>query len=76
MDEHAKAKQGGYAPTAAQIDAIETDGKTLLLSAAAGSGKTATLTARVVRLLTVERRDVSKMVIVTFTVAAAQDLKN
>ena len=75
MDGNATAKKGGYAPTAAQTDAIRTDGKTLLLSAAAGSGKTATLTARVVRLLTAERRDVSKMVIVTFTVAAAQDLK-
>ena len=75
MDENTVVKQDGYAPTAAQTDAIEANDKTLLLSAAAGSGKTATLTARVVRLLTVDRRDVSKMVIVTFTVAAAQDLK-
>ncbi len=75
MNRSANANKSGYAPTAAQTAAIETDGKTLLLSAAAGSGKTATLTARVVRLLTVERRDISKMVIVTFTVAAAHDLK-
>ena len=63
--------------TPAQIDAITTRNKTLLLSAAAGSGKTTTLTERVIRMLTdPERpRDVSRMVIVTFTVAAADDLK-
>ncbi len=32
--------------TSAQIDAMDTRGKTLLVSAAAGSGKTATLTSR------------------------------
>ena len=63
--------------TAAQRAAIETRDKTLLVSAAAGSGKTTTLTERVIRLLTdpTHPYDVSRLVIVTFTVAAANDLK-
>lgn len=63
--------------TEAQYRAITTRDKTLLLSAAAGSGKTTTLTERVIRMLTdpTDPRDVSRMVIVTFTVAAASDLK-
>ncbi|MBP5610105.1 MAG: UvrD-helicase domain-containing protein, partial [Clostridia bacterium] len=61
----------------AQRAAIETRDKTLLVSAAAGSGKTTTLTERVIRLLTDPEnpRDVSRLVIVTFTVAAANDLR-
>lgn len=62
-------------PTQAQQAAIETQGKTLLLSAAAGSGKTSTLTQRIIRSLTEERRDISGMLIVTFTRASAADLK-
>ena len=64
--------------TEAQYRAITTRDKTLLLSAAAGSGKTTTLTERVIRMLTdpTDPRDVSRMVIVTFTVAAASDLKD
>lgn len=57
--------------------AIETHGKTLLVSAAAGSGKTATLTERIVRSITDENNpaDISKMLIVTFTRLSAADLK-
>lgn len=60
-----------------QTKAIETHGKTLLVSAAAGSGKTATLTERIIRSLTRETdpADLSRMLIVTFTRAAAADLK-
>lgn len=38
--------------TADQLAAIETRGKSLLVSAAAGSGKTTVLTERIIRLLT------------------------
>ena len=57
--------------------AINTRGKTLLVSAAAGSGKTATLTERIVRSITDESNpaDISKMLIVTFTRLSAADLK-
>ncbi len=63
--------------TAAQEAAISQRNKTLLLSAAAGSGKTSTLTERIIRSITDEAcpADISKMLIVTFTRASAADLK-
>ena len=63
--------------TAAQIAAINTKNKTLLLSAAAGSGKTTTLTQRIISAITDPEKpaDISKMLIVTFTRASAADLK-
>ena len=75
MEQNATIQERSW--TAAQTAAIETRGKTLLVSAAAGSGKTTTLTERVIRLLTdpTDPHDVSRMVIVTFTVAAANDLR-
>lgn len=63
--------------TPAQSAAIETRGKDLLVSAAAGSGKTATLTERIIRSLKDKENpaDISKMLIVTFTRAAAGELR-
>ncbi len=63
--------------TEAQNAAIKIHHKTLLVSAAAGSGKTATLTERIIRSITDldHPADVSKMLIVTFTRAAAEELK-
>ncbi len=64
--------------TAAQQAAIDFCGDNLILSAAAGSGKTATLTQRIIRLLTDPREEVSlsRMLIVTFTNAAAGELRS
>lgn len=63
--------------TPAQSAAMSTLGRTLLISAAAGSGKTATLTERIIRRLTHPEHpaDLSRMLIVTFTRAAASELK-
>lgn len=62
--------------TSAQLAAIDTSGKTVLVSAAAGSGKTFTLTQRIIKkLLNDKDADISRMLIVTFTRASAQDLK-
>ncbi len=63
--------------TAAQQAAMDIRGKTLLVSAAAGSGKTATLTERIIRRITDETApvDLSELLIVTFTRAAAEELK-
>ncbi len=63
--------------TKAQQSAIDIRGKTLLVSAAAGSGKTATLTERIIRRITDtdSPADISKMLIVTFTRAAATELR-
>jgi len=62
--------------TKPQETAINTHGKTLLVSAAAGSGKTATLTERIIRsLMKEDGLDISRMLIVTYTRAAAAELK-
>ena len=56
---------------------MSTMGRTLLVSAAAGSGKTATLTERIIRRITDPQNpaDLSRMLIVTFTRAAAAELR-
>ncbi len=60
-----------------QLRAIENRDKTLLVSAAAGSGKTATLTERIIRSLTDEKNPISidSLLVVTFTNAAAAELR-
>lgn len=64
--------------TEAQTRAIDHKGGNLLVSAAAGSGKTATLTERIIRLLTADgsEADVRRMLVVTFTKAAAGELRD
>ena len=63
--------------TAAQRAAIDCRDKSLLVCAAAGSGKTATLTERIISSLTdtVAPVDIDRMLIVTFTRAAAAELR-
>lgn len=61
--------------TPAQTAAMETHGRTLLVSAAAGSGKTFTLTQRIIKSIINENKDISDFLIVTFTRAAAGELK-
>ena len=61
-----------------QIDAIYSTGGTVLVSAAAGSGKTSVLVQRVIERITNEKNpiDLDKFLIVTFTNAAAQEMKD
>jgi len=63
--------------TEAQKAAIELEGHSLLVSAAAGSGKTAVLTERIIRRITAKENplDITRCAIVTFTRAAASELK-
>lgn len=62
--------------TVHQTQAIEASGGSLLVSAAAGSGKTAVLTERVIRMLTGEVPvPADRLIIVTFTVAAAEEMR-
>ncbi len=63
--------------TADQLDAIEARGGTILVSAAAGSGKTAVLVERVTRLVTDPDNpvDADRLVVVTFTKAAAAEMR-
>ncbi len=61
--------------TKAQELSIEHTGSDLIISAAAGSGKSATLTERIIRKIK-GGGDISKMLIVTFTKAATGELKS
>ena len=63
--------------TPAQQDAIQTRGSTVLVSAAAGSGKTRVLTERLMAYLTDAESpaDVDQFLIITFTRAAAGELR-
>jgi ATP-dependent helicase/nuclease subunit A len=61
--------------TKQQLAAITTRGKNLLVSAAAGSGKTAVLVERVCHYLVNLRQDVERLLVVTFTEAAAAEMR-
>ena len=64
--------------TEAQQNAIEARDGTVLVSAAAGSGKTAVLVERAIRRMTDPESpmDVSRLLVVTFTRAAAAEMKS
>ncbi len=64
--------------TPEQSSAISLRDRTLLVSAAAGSGKTAVLTERIIKKLTDKENpsDISRFLIVTYTKAAASELKS
>ena len=63
--------------TSEQKNAIENRGGSLLVSAAAGSGKTAVLTERVLRRVTDPENpiDITQLLLVTFTKAAASEMR-
>lgn len=61
--------------TEEQNEAITVRNKNLLVSAAAGSGKTAVLTERIIRLVTEDKVSLENMLIVTFTNAAAGEMR-
>ena len=56
---------------------IDARGCSVLVSAAAGSGKTAVLVERLIRLLTDEKHpvDIERLLVVTFTNAAAAEMR-
>lgn len=61
--------------TKEQENAINSRGKNLLVSAAAGSGKTAVLVERIIKLIIHDKIDIDKLLIVTFTNAAAAEMR-
>lgn len=61
--------------TKAQQRAIDLRDKNILVSAAAGSGKTAVLVERILKLIIDERVGVDELLVVTFTKAAAAEMK-
>ena len=62
--------------TERQQSAIKIRDKNLLVAAAAGSGKTAVLVERIIRMILDDNLDVDRMLIVTFTNAAAQEMRS
>ena len=63
--------------TQEQSMAIELHGRNILVSAAAGSGKTAVLVERIVRMVCDEAHpvDIDRLLVVTFTNAAAAEMR-
>ncbi|MBR6700142.1 MAG: UvrD-helicase domain-containing protein [Firmicutes bacterium] len=59
----------------AQLSAINTRNSNILVSAAAGSGKTAVLTERIKSLIVSQDAGIDEMLIVTFTNAAAGEMR-
>ena len=60
--------------TKEQESAINTKGTNIIVSAGAGSGKTAVLTARTLRILK-EGTHINELLVLTFTNAAAAEMK-
>ena len=61
--------------TKEQLDAINKDNSNIIVSAGAGSGKTAVLTERVIRKLK-SGVDINHLLVLTFTNAAASEMKD
>lgn len=62
--------------TEKQKCAIDRSGCNLIVSAAAGSGKTAVLVERIIRKIINDKTDIDELLITTFTEAAASKMKN
>ena len=67
----------GITYTEEQRQVIDTHGCNILVSAAAGSGKTAVLTERIVKMISDEKHpvDIDRLLVVTFTNAAAAEMR-
>ena len=73
MSEKKQEREVSY--TNEQNAVIYEKNKNILVSAAAGSGKTAVLVERILRIVEEERVDINRMLIVTFTNAAAGEMR-
>ena len=58
-----------------QREAIELRDRNLLVSAAAGSGKTAVLVERIIQIVIKDKIDIDQLLVVTFTHAAAAEMR-
>ena len=61
--------------TTEQMQAIKLKGANILVSAAAGSGKTSVLVERIVNKIINDGVDIDKILVVTFTNAAASEMR-
>ena len=55
--------------------AVSTFGRDVLVAASAGTGKTTILTERVLQALTAQGLDVTRILVLTFTEAAAEEMR-
>lgn len=60
----------------AQSEVVQSDAKKLLVLAGAGTGKTTTMLARISRLIDEEKADVQSILVLTFTNAAACEMRD
>lgn len=60
-----------------QLEVINCRERNILVSAAAGSGKTAVLVERIIKMITDEKEpvDIDRLLVVTFTRAAASEMR-
>ena len=58
-----------------QLSAITQKGNNILVAAAAGSGKTTVLVERIIRKIINDNVDIDKILVVTFTNAAASEMR-
>ena len=65
----------GMTWTESQKKVIDRRERNILVSAAAGSGKTAVLVERIIQKITQDKVDIDKLLIVTFTNAAAAEMR-
>lgn len=72
MDDYILTKE--QRPTPSQWQAISLSGCDILVSAAAGSGKTEVLSERISRKIAVNRWDINRVLVLTFTNAAAENM--
>lgn len=61
--------------TKEQLQAINEKDSNILVAAAAGSGKTAVLVERIINKIVNEKIDIDKLLVVTFTNAAASEMR-
>ena len=61
--------------TKEQLQAIKEKGSNILVAAAAGSGKTAVLVERIIEKIINDRIDIDRLLVVTFTNAAAAEMR-
>ena len=61
--------------TKEQKQAINKNKSNILVAAAAGSGKTAVLVERIINKILNEKIDIDKLLVVTFTNAAASEMR-
>ena len=61
--------------TKEQLQSIKEKGKNILVAAGAGSGKTAVLVERIIQKILLDKIDIDKILVVTFTNAAAAEMR-